>query len=126
MSFQSVTVLGNVGKDPVIRTTNTGDPIANFSIAVSEKRKGAETTVWFNCTAFGRNASVVQDYVRRGGKVLVQGRIQTREYDKDGARHQAWEVLVDRLSLEGSKADSNQQTGNRDDYHAPLDDEIPF
>ena len=132
MSFQSVTVLGNVGKDPEIRTTNSGEIVANFSIAVSEKRKGTENTVWFNCVAFGKTAQVVENFVKRGGKVLVQGRIQTREYEKNGTRHQAWEVLVNQLSLEGSRADGEQgdksyaATPRRDNYNAPLDDEIPF
>lgn len=132
MSFQSVTVLGNVGKDPEIRTTNSGEIVANFSIAVSEKRKGAENTVWFNCVAFGKTAQVVEGYVKRGGKILVQGRIQTREYEKNGVRQRTWEVLVNQLSLEGSRADGEQgnkgypaATG-RDDINAPLDDEIPF
>lgn len=132
MSFQSVTVLGNVGKDPEIRTTNSGEIVANFSIAVSEKRKGTENTVWFNCVAFGKTAQVVENYVKRGGKVLVQGRIQTREYEKNGTRHQAWEVLVNQLSLEGSRAEGEQgdkryaATPQRDNFNAPLDDEIPF
>lgn len=125
MSFQSLTILGNVGKDPVIRSLNSGDSVANFSIAVSEKRKGEDATVWFNCTAFGKTAGVVESYVRKGSKVLVQGRIQTRTYEKDGVTRDAWEVVVDRLSLESPKAEGgNTYSTSRDD----LDDggDIPF
>lgn len=127
MSFQSVTILGNVGKEPEIRQLNSGDNVANFSIAVSEKRKGEDNTVWFRCTAFGKTAGVVESYVHKGSKVLVQGRIQTREYEKDGAKVQAWEVVVDRLSLESPKADSNGSQGGYSPG-ADLDDGdgVPF
>jgi len=129
MSYQSVTVLGNVGKDPVVRSTSSGDRVVNFSIATSEKRKGVETTVWFNCVAFGKTAEIAELYVRKGSKVLVAGRIQTREYEKDGAKVQAWEVVIDRLSLESSRAEGQSSGGTQqrsDPYNAPLDDEIPF
>ena len=129
MSYQSVTVLGNVGKDPVVRSTSSGDRVVNFSIATSEKRKGVETTVWFNCVAFGKTAEIAELYVRKASKVLVAGRIQTREYEKDGAKVQAWEVVIDRLSLESSRAEDQSSGGTQqrsDPYNAPLDDEIPF
>lgn len=131
MSYQTLVVLGNVGKDPEVRTLNSGDPVANFSIAVSERRKGEDHTTWFRCNAFGKTAEVVRDYVRKGSKVLVQGRIQTREYDKDGGKRTAWEVMVDRLSLESPKSDnsgSGEGFGNRYEPGADLDDDgsIPF
>jgi len=127
MSFQSVTILGNVGKEPEIRTLNSGDSVANFSIAVSEKRKGDDNTVWFRCTAFGKTAGVVESYVHKGSKVLVQGRIQTREYEKDGAKVQAWEVVVDRLSLESPKESGSAMGGANTGYSGgDLDDQIPF
>jgi single-strand DNA-binding protein len=129
MSYQTLVILGNVGKDPEVRTLNSGDPVANFSIAVSERRKGEDHTTWFRCNAFGKTAEVVRDYVRKGSKVLVQGRIQTREYEKDGITRQSWEVMVDRLSLESPKSDnsgSGEGFGNRHEPGADLDDEIPF
>jgi single-strand DNA-binding protein len=132
MSYQTLVILGNVGKDPEVRTLNSGDPVANFSIAVSERRKGEDHTTWFRCNAFGKTAEVVRDYVRKGSKVLVQGRIQTREYEKDGITRQSWEVVVDRLSLESPKSDSSGDTfggGNSGYSGGGLDDDpdaIPF
>ena len=132
MSYQTLVILGNVGKDPEVRTLNSGDAVANFSIAVSERRKGEDHTTWFRCNAFGKTAEVVRDYVRKGSKVLVQGRIQTREYEKDGITRQSWEVVVDRLSLESPKSESSGDTfggGNSGYSGGGLDDDpdaIPF
>lgn len=130
MSFQSVTVLGNVGKDPEIRTTQGGTKVASFSIAVSKKRQGEETTVWFNCIAFAKTADVVENFVRKGGKVLVLGEIATRQYEKDGATRYVWEVTVDRLSLEspkeGGHSAASQGGANTGYSGGDLDDEIPF
>jgi single-strand DNA-binding protein len=122
MSYQTLIVLGNVGKSE-IRTTTNGTKVASFSVAVSEKRKGEDNTTWFNCIAFDKTAEVVERYVQKGSKVLVQGRIATRSYEKDGETKYVWEVVADRLSLESPK----ESGGN----HAPRDDlddgsEIPF
>ena len=124
MSFQSVTVLGNVGKEPEVRTTQGGTKVASFSIAVSKKRQGEESTVWFNCIAFAKTAEVVENYVRKGSKVLVQGEIATRQYEKDGATRYVWEVVVDRLSLESPKSEG----GGANTGYSGLDDgdSIPF
>lgn len=121
MSYQTLVVLGNVGKSE-IRTTTNGTKVASFSVAVSEKRKGEDNTTWFNCIAFDKTAEVVERYVQKGSKVLVQGRIATRSYEKDGETKYVWEVVADRLSLESPKDGGN---------HAPRDDlddgsEIPF
>ena len=132
MSYQTLVIRGNVGKDPEVRTLNSGDAVANFSIAVSERRKGEDHTTWFRCNAFGKTAEVVRDYVRKGSKVLVQGRIQTREYEKDGITRQSWDVMVDRLSLESPKSENSGDTfggGNTGYSGGGLDDDpdaIPF
>ena len=129
MSFQSVTILGNVGKQPEIRTTNGGTKVASFSIAVSRKRGDDEKTVWFNCIAFAKTSEIVERYVQKGSKVLVQGEISTREYDdKDGNRRYVWEVLVDRLSLESPKESGGADTSSRGTPSRDLDDgeDLPF
>jgi len=132
MSHQTLIILGNVGKAE-IRTTNNGTKVASFSVAVSERRKGEDQTTWFNCIAFDKTAEVVEKYVQKGSKVLVQGRIATRDYeDKDGNRRYVWEVVTDRLSLEspkdGRSADVGRASGGGAGYSGGdnLDDEIPF
>lgn len=120
MSYQTLVILGNVGKQPEIRTTQNGKKVASFSVAVSE---GKDKTTWFNCIAFEKTAGVVESYVSKGTKVLVQGRIATREYEKDGATRYVWEVVADRLSLEGPKEGGSAGGGYSG---GDLDDSIPF
>jgi single-strand DNA-binding protein len=123
MSHQVLIILGNVGKVD-IRHTSNGNKVANFSVAVSERRQGEDQTTWFNCLAFGKTADVVESYVQKGTKVLVQGKIQTRQYEKDGQTRHVWEVITDRLSLESPRTEQREDSwgGGTND----LDDSIPF
>jgi single-strand DNA-binding protein len=128
MSHQVLIILGNVGKVD-IRHTSNGTKVANFSVAVSEKRQGEEQTTWFNCLAFNKTADVVESYVTKGTKVLVQGKIQTRKYDKDGETRHVWEVITDRLSLESARTEQREDSwggGNSGGAADDLDSEIPF
>lgn len=109
MSFQRVIVVGHVGSDPERKDTGTMT-IARFSVAVSERRKDAEHTEWFRCTAFDRTAEIACEYVTKGALVGVEGRLRTREYEKDGERKFMTELLVDNLRLLGKRSDSAGST----------------
>src|ERR1700761_8586618 len=93
--------IGNVGKNPEIRTLNSGDKVANFSLAMTEKWKDKtsgekkEKTEWLNVAVFGDGlVGVIDRYVKKGSKLYVQGAIQTRKYEKDGRDHYATELIV--------------------------------
>ena len=123
--YQQVTILGNVGRDPDMRSTAGGMSICNLSIATSEKRKGEERTEWHRCVLFDKTAEIAEKYVRKGGQVLVVGRLQTRKWEKDGVERYSTEILVDRLTLVGGKPDSKpapQQASQQDSF----DEDIPF
>ena len=110
MAFQQVTVLGNLGRDVESRFTADGKQITSFSIGVSEKHGGKEHTEWFNCVAFGKTAEVAAQYLAKGSKCLVIGKLKTEKYtNKDGVEKTSVKVLVDRLSLESPKG-SNSAT----------------
>ena len=113
MNYQKVVVAGRVGRDPESRQAGSTE-VANFSVATSEKRKGEEVTVWFNVVAFAKTAEIVMAYVRKGSEVLVEGRIQTREWnDRDtGQKRQAWELVCDRLVLGAKPQGERQPIGN--------------
>ena len=99
-SVNKVTILGNVGQDPVVKQLNGGGLVANFSIATSYKAKDKEEqTEWHRVSAFGRTAEIVMDYVGKGSKLYVEGRLQTRTWDKDGEKRYATEIIVSELSL---------------------------
>ena len=108
-SVNRVILIGNLGKDPEMRYLPSGDAVANFSIATTEKFKdkgGAmqEHTEWHRISFFGRTAEVAGEYLKKGSPVYVEGRIRTRKWqDKDGNDRYSTEIVGDRMQLLGSR-----------------------
>ena len=105
-SVNKIILLGNVGKDPEFRATAGGTTVANFSLATTDRTKDAtgnwtDRTEWHNLVAFQRTAEIVRDYVKKGSKLYVEGKIQTRSWDdKDtGAKRYRTEIIVNDISL---------------------------
>jgi len=105
-SVNKVILLGNVGKDPEIRSTPGGTMVANFTLATSDRTKDAQgnwqdRTEWHNLVAFQRTAEIVRDYVKKGSKLYIEGKIQTRSWDdkETGAKRYRTEIIVNDLSL---------------------------
>ena len=103
-----VFLLGNVGKDPEIRTTAGGMTVASFSLATADRQKDAQgnwadKTEWHNLVAFQRTAEIVRDYVKKGTQIFVEGKIQTRSWDdkESGQKKYRTEILINELSLLG-------------------------
>lgn len=153
-SVNKVILLGNVGKDPEIRSTGGGTMVASFTLATSDRTKDAQgnwqdRTEWHNLKAFGRTAEIVRDYVKKGHKLFIEGRISTSSWDdkESGQKRYRTEIIVNDLSLlsgrddagagaspysrqSGSVANIDQrQPANQDDYAQSAeisDDDIPF
>lgn len=103
-SYQKIIIEGNLGGDPESRQTQNGKLVASFSVAVNEKRGGTDHTEWFRCVAWEKTGEVARDYLRKGDCVLLEGRLQTRDWtDKDGQTRKSTELVVDRLVLQGRK-----------------------
>jgi single-strand DNA-binding protein len=105
-SVNKVILLGNVGKDPEIRSTPGGTMVANFTLATSDRFQDAQgnwqdRTEWHNLVAFKRLAEIVRDYVKKGSKLYIEGKIQTRNWDdkETGAKRYRTEIIVLDLSL---------------------------
>jgi single-strand DNA-binding protein len=103
-----VFLLGNVGKDPEIKSTAGGMTIATFGLATAERTKGADgqwtdKTEWHNIVCFQRTAEVVRDYVKKGSQLFVEGRISNRSWDdkESGQKKYRTEILVNELTLLG-------------------------
>jgi single-strand DNA-binding protein len=122
-SVNKVFLLGNVGKDPEIRSTGGGTMVANFTLATSDRQKDAQgnwqdRTEWHNLVAFTRLAEIVRDYVKKGSKIFVEGKIQTRSWDdkETGAKRYRTEIIVNDLSLlsgrEEGAGTSSRQSGS--------------
>ncbi|MEO6829602.1 MAG: single-stranded DNA-binding protein [Acidobacteriaceae bacterium] len=117
-SVNKVILLGNVGKDPDIRATGSGMVVANFSIATSERVKDKagnweERTEWHNLVAFQRTAEIVRDYVKKGSKLYVEGRLQTSSWDDKttGQKKYKTEIIVGDLSLLSGKGEGGESSG---------------
>ena len=101
-SLNKVSLIGNLGRDPEIRYTNDNRPIANLTIATSERWKDQsgqqqEKTEWHRIVVFGNLADVIQKYLKKGDSVYFEGKLQTRKWtDKEGQDRYTTEVVVDR------------------------------
>jgi single-strand DNA-binding protein len=127
MSFCRLIIQGNVGKEPEVRYTADGKSVANFSLAVSDKRGQNENVTWFRCTAFGKTAEIAGEYLKKGYPAIVDGRIQCRRYtDKQGVEKESWEVAVDRLQLLGKPQGKNDKPAKQDESFDSLENDIPF
>lgn len=111
-----VIAIGNLGQEPEIRYTPSGSPVANFSIAVSEswtdKNTGQkqERTEWIKCVAFNKLAEIIQQYVHKGSKVYVEGKLQTRKWQaQDGSDRYSTEVVINDMQMQDSKNGGQQQ-----------------
>lgn len=103
-------IIGHVGKDPDVRFTGDGKAVANFSVAVSERRgKGEsqqEIVEWFSVTAFGKLAEIVGEHVKKGSHVYVEGKIRTEKWkDKSGADRSTQKVIADKVQFLGGKGE---------------------
>lgn len=133
--LNKVMLIGNLGRDPEVRTTPSGQPVANFTLATNRKwrdREGnlQEQTEWHNIVCWGRQAEIAGQYLTRGKQIYVEGRIQTRSWDdkETGQKRYMTEVVCDNFQMLGRKGDVSRSAAEpSDDYAAgPTDDDIPF
>lgn len=127
-SVNRVILLGNVGKDPEIKSTAGGTLVASFSLATADRQKDAQgnwqdRAEWHSCVAFKRTAEIIRDYVKKGSKLYIEGKLQTRSWDdkKDGQKRYKTEIVVFDISLlsarqEGSGAAQQGGGAAYDDY----------
>ena len=118
-SLNKVMVIGNVGREPEVRSTPGGSMVANFTVATTERYKAKdgtynETTEWHRIVMWKRLAEIAEQYIRKGSKVYIEGKLQTRSWDdKDGNKRYQTEVIGERLVMLDSKP-QNQNYGTDD------------
>jgi single-strand DNA-binding protein len=147
-SVNKVILLGNVGKDPEIKSTPGGTMIANLTLATSDRFQDQggnwqDRTEWHNLVAFKRTAEIIRDYVKKGSKLYIEGKIQTRSWDdkETGAKRYRTEIIVNDLSLLSGREEGSsggRSSGSSYDQRGPVavddvshsteisDDDIPF
>ena len=139
--LNKVMLIGRLGRDPEIRYSQQGTAIVNFSMATSEqwtdKNTGdrQEKTEWHRIVLFGKQAEICEKYLSKGSQIYIEGRLQTRNYEKDGQTHYTTEIVAANFQFLDSKKDSqggggyqqgggyqggggyqNQQTGNNSNF----------
>ena len=153
-SVNKVILLGNVGKDPEIRSTPSGTMVANLTLATTDRQKDQQgnwqdRTEWHNLVAFTRTAEIIRDYVKKGTKLYVEGKIQTRSWDdkESGQKRYRTEIIINDLSLLSGRDENSgggggnytrsssssydqrpQQSGGEELAHSAeiSDEDIPF
>ncbi|MGA3048712.1 MAG: single-stranded DNA-binding protein [Terracidiphilus sp.] len=117
-SVNKVILLGNVGKDPEIRSTPGGTMVATFGLATTDRQKDAQgswqdRTEWHNLVAFGRTAEIVRDYVKKGNKLYIEGALRTSSWDdkQSGQKRYKTEIIVNDLSLLSGREDGSSSGG---------------
>ena len=130
-SINKVIIVGNLGKDPEMRSFPNGDQIANVTVATTDKWKDKQTgemkehTEWHRITFNGRLAEIVGQYLRKGSQVYVEGSLRTRKWtDKDGVDKYATEIRADSMQMLGSRQGMGGGAGQDDGgghsgYEAP-------
>ena len=136
--MQKVIITGNLGQDPVVKSFDNGGKVANFSVGVTERgfktKDGKEIpdhTEWFRCVVKQNGlCGVIEQYVKKGNRVGVVGKMKTREYEKDGQKGSITELIVEELELLTPKgqSDSAPAPTQAPVNFAPQDekDDMPF
>jgi single-strand DNA-binding protein len=142
-SVNKVILVGNLGRDAELRATPSGASVASFSIATTENWTGKdgqkqEQTEWHRIVLWGKTADTLQPYLTKGKQIYLEGRLQTRQWEKDGQKHYTTEVKADKVVLLGGGAGRGDRSGDRGDSGgygeqpsqqpagAITDDDIPF
>lgn len=115
--INKVILVGNVGVDPEVRTTESGVKVARVRLATTERiynrqtNESTELTEWHTITLWRGLADVVDRFVRKGSQLYVEGRLRTREWtDKDGIKRYSTEIMADDMKLLGRRSDNQQGT----------------
>ena len=141
--INKVILIGRLGRDPEIRYTPDGRAIANFSIATSEEWRDKdsgekkERTEWHRIVVFGKMGEICGQYLSKGRQVYLEGRLQTRSWEKDGVTRYTTEIVANDVQFLGSRSDQESSRpaagrgGGGGDYPGPAypdaqDDDIPF
>jgi single-strand DNA-binding protein len=117
-SVNKVILIGNLGKDPEVKYTPQGTPVAKFSLATNERFKDKDgnwqdRTEWHNITAWARTAEIVGEYVKKGSKVYIEGSLRTHSWDDktSGQKKYMTEIVVNDLVLLGGRGEGGGSSG---------------
>ena len=136
-SLNKALIIGNLGRDPEVRYLPSGQAVANFTIATNESYQDKsgnwqERTEWHRIVMFGKMAENAGQYLNKGNRVYIEGRIQTRDWEgQDGQKRKSTEIVANSMIMLGGRGDSSGGGGGGGDNYnggsqAPPDEDIPF
>jgi single-strand DNA-binding protein len=100
--MNKIFLIGNLTKDPIINTTKSGMKTAQISLAINEgkDKEGNNTVIYYNCTAFDKQAQLMENYVKKGHKIMIAGRGKNESYDnKEGIKVNTFKVIISEIEL---------------------------
>jgi len=125
--MNNVNLIGRLTRDPELNTTQTGKTVANFSIAIN-RRFNKDETDFFDCTAWGKTAEIIGEYLRKGNQVGINGELRQDRFEVEGQKRSKIKINVNQIDFIGSKqeAGNNQENKTVVEGEAVSDDEFPF
>lgn len=139
MSINRVCISGNLTRDPELRSTAGGTSVMSFGVAVNERRKNNQTGEWedypnfVDCTLFGKRAESLEQYLSKGAKVAIEGRLRYSSWEKDGQKRSKLGVIVEEIELMSRRDGEQHQAYAQQGYQqapqvqeACYDEDIPF
>ena len=126
--MNNITLLGRLTKDPELKYSQSGKAFTKFSIAVTREFNRDEAD-FINCIAWDKRAETICEYLRKGRRIALQGRLSVRSYEKDGETKWITEVIVDKFEFEDSSNNDNKEKENSKSNEEPEfidDDSFPF
>lgn len=146
MSINKAILIGNVGKDPDVRYLDKNVAVANFTLATTERgftmQNGTQVpdrTEWHNIVAWRGLAELAEKYIRKGSQLYIEGKIQTRSWEKDGVKRYTTEIYAENIQLLGKKSEQSNESGSTPyvstssstpDVETPIseggEDDLPF
>ncbi len=140
-SVNKVFLIGNLGRDPEVRYTQSGTAVANFTMATTDRwsdpsGERKERTEWHRIVVWGKQAEIAGEYLRKGRQVCVEGSLQTREWtDREGNKRYTTEIRAQRFQMLGGRPSEDRQSAGADEPAGQqvgepdsgfADDDIPF
>ena len=132
MSINNVSISGNLTRDPEARATASGKTVLQFSIAVNERRKNAQTGEWedypnyVDCVVFGNRATSLSNILRKGMKVCVQGKLRYHSWESEGKKRSKLDVIVDEIEFMQARESAKAKVEKTYPDAIIYDEEVPF
>lgn len=127
--FNKVTLMGNLTRDPEVRTTNSGQSVTSFGLAVNRTWKGQdgspqESVSYIDCVAWGKAGEIIAQYVQKGRPLLISGRLEQRSWEQEGQKRSKVEVVVEDFNFIDSRGggEGGNNSGNAAPTSEPVSD----